>query len=169
MEGSSVLGGVCIAATETHAFLPPGWGLDSRTGTALADGAVSPSGIPQPQLQNVPTKQEIQELVWAPGIGLSALDEANNVWIRSGTKWKILLPDFPIAHIGFDDRYGLLLFQWDERKLYGFRSGKLLPVYTKFFSEFLGTREPERVRYSRNRLAATSSRFSMPTMEKSGN
>lgn len=123
----------------THAFLPPGWGLDSRAGKALSDGDSSPSGIPAPQLQNVPTKQDIQELVWAPGIGLSALDEANNVWIRSGGNWKTLQADFPIAHIGFDDRYGLMLFQWDEQILYGFRSGKLLPVYRKFFSEFLGT------------------------------
>lgn len=122
-----------------HAFLPPGWGLDSRAGTELANGDVRPSGLPPPHLQSVPTKEDIQELVWAPGIGLSALDEANNVWIRSGATWKVLQPDFPIAHIGFDERYGLLLFQWDERTLYSFRSEKLLPIYRKFFSEFLGT------------------------------
>jgi hypothetical protein len=123
----------------SHAFVPPGYGLDSRAGTQLADGVIAPSGVPQPQLQNVPNKKDIQELVWAPGIGLSALDDANNVWIRSSAGWKILERDFPIAHIGFDDRYGLLLYQWDEKILYGFRAGKRSPIYKQFFSEFLGT------------------------------
>jgi Caspase domain len=138
-SGLVVSGDPVEVLPRSHAFLPPGWGLDSRAGTGVADGGVTPSGVTQPQLQSVPTKQDIQELVWAPGIGLSALDEANNVWIRSGATWKILQEHFPIMHIGFDDRYGLLLFQWDERILYGFKSGKMSPVYTKFFSDFLGT------------------------------
>jgi hypothetical protein len=100
---------------------------------------VKDSGIPAPQVQTVPTKENIQELVWAPEIGLAAVDEANNVWIRNGVKWTRFEENFPMARIGFDDRYGLLLSQGDEKTLYGFKSGKLLPVYKNFFSEFLGT------------------------------
>jgi hypothetical protein len=111
-SGLVVSGDAVEVLPRSHAFLPPGWGLDSRAGTQVADRGVTPSGVRQPQLQNVPTKQDIQELVWAPGIGLSALDEANNVWVRSGATWKILQEHFPVMHIGFDDRYGLLLFQW---------------------------------------------------------
>ncbi len=120
-----------------HAFLPPGWGLESREGQQL--GELRRSGATASQLQSVPTRENIQELVWAPGIGLAAVDEANRVWIRNGEKWARFQENLPIVRIGFDENYGLLLYQWDERILYGFRSGKLAPVYRDFFSEFLGT------------------------------
>jgi hypothetical protein len=85
-----------------------------------------------------PSGKDIEELVFAPDIGLVARDDADDVWIRDTKGWRLFQKQFPIVRIGWDRESGLLLYQWDEKTLYCFRDAKLTPVYKKFHSELLG-------------------------------
>jgi hypothetical protein len=98
----------------------------------------TPSGLDRAESLGQPSTKNVEELVFAPGVGLAARDEANDVWIRRGNKWRLIQKEFPIVHIGWDRRAGLLLYQWDEHILYGFQNAQLKPIYRGFHTELLG-------------------------------
>lgn len=118
-------------------FASPGSGLHSHAG-----GADPPPFDPNSSVRIVradrPSGKDIEGLVFAPGIGLVALDEANDIWIREVQAWKPF-QDLSAVRIGWDRQAGLLLYQFDERILYCLHDAKLKPAYRKFHSELLGT------------------------------
>jgi hypothetical protein len=85
-----------------------------------------------------PSVEDIEGLVFAPGVGLVALDEADDIWVRAAKGWKSFHRELPVVRIGWDREAGLLLYQFDERILYSFHEAKLRPTFEKFHSELLG-------------------------------
>jgi hypothetical protein len=120
-----------------QAFVNPYFELHSHSG-GKEPPIASPSGTVQVVRADRPSGNDIQELVFAPDVGLVALDDANNVWIRDAKGWRPFHRELPIMRIGWDRECGLLLFQLDERILYCFRDAQLRPAYENFHSELLG-------------------------------
>jgi len=120
-----------------QAFLTPGYDLYSHAG-GTEPPAMGPNGSVRLVRADRPSGNDIQELVFAPGVGLVALDDANNAWLRQTKGWKPFEKGLEPVRIGWDKGCGLLLYQFDERILYCFRGGQLRPTYQKFHSEFLG-------------------------------
>jgi len=121
-----------------QAFATPSSGLYSHAG-----GVELPPAGPDSTVRIVradqPSGNDIEGLVFAPGVGLVALDDANNVWVRGVKGWRPFHKELPVVRIGWDRESGLLLYQFDERILYSFRDAKLKPSYENFHSELLGT------------------------------
>lgn len=120
-----------------QAFLSPGYELYSHAGSAEPP-VRGPNGSVRLVRVDRPSGNDIQELVFAPGVGLVALDDANKAWVRQAKGWKPFEKGLEPVRIGWDKGCGLLLYQFDERVLYCFRGGQLHPMYQKFHSEFLG-------------------------------
>jgi hypothetical protein len=137
--GSSLIvsGDPVSALPRKQAFTEPYFDLHSRSGGSEPPPGL-PSGIAQARNVGRPSGKDVDELVFAPGIGLVALDENDDVWIRGTHAWRAFQKELPIVRIGWDRDAGLLLYQWDEKILYRVRGGALDPMYTHFFSELLG-------------------------------
>jgi len=120
-----------------RAFANPYGGFYSHSGGSEPP-VPGPSGIIKVKNVGQPSGKDVEELVFAPDIGLVARDDADDVWIRDTKGWRLFQKQFPIVRIGWDRESGLLLYQWDEKTLYCFRDAKLTPVYKKFHSELLG-------------------------------
>ncbi|MGB7283827.1 MAG: hypothetical protein WBE13_16295, partial [Candidatus Acidiferrum sp.] len=120
-----------------QAFASPGYDLYSHSGGSEPP-RTGPSGSVRVLRADRPSGNDVQELVFAPGVGLIALDDANNTWVRATNGWRPFQKGLQAVRIGWDRGCGLLLYQFDERILYCFRNGQLRPAYEKFHSEFLG-------------------------------
>jgi hypothetical protein len=120
-----------------QAFASPGSGLYSHAG-GVDPPPLGPDSAVRIVRADRPSGKDIEGLVFAPGLGLVALDEANDVWIRETQGWKSFQA-LSAVRIGWDPEAGLLLYQFDERILYCFHDATLKPVYKKFHSELLGT------------------------------
>ncbi len=120
-----------------QAFLIPGYDLYSHAGDA-EPSAMGQNGSVRLVRADRPSGNDIQELVFAPGVGLVALDDANNAWVRQAKGWRPFEKGLEPVRIGRDKGCGVLLYQFDERILYCFRGGQLRPTYQEFHSEFLG-------------------------------
>lgn len=126
-----------VVLSRKQAFVNPFADFSSRAG-GTDPPEPSPSGLHPALNMGQPSSKNIEELVFAPGLGLIARDEANDVWVRQGKKWVLFQKEFPIVHIGVDRSAGLLLYQWDEHILYGFQNAQLKPIYKGFHTELLG-------------------------------
>jgi hypothetical protein len=120
-----------------QAFADPSFELYSHSGGSGPPVRLS-SGIANARNVGRPSGKDVEELVFAPGIGLVARDDADDVWIRGTNGWRLFQTDLPIVRIGWDRDTGLLLYQWDEKILYRVRGAALDAIYTKFHSELLG-------------------------------
>jgi hypothetical protein len=127
-----------VILPRAQAFVSPFAGFSSHAGgTTLPP--MSPSGIVRPVRVERPGAANIEELVFAPEIGLVGRDDTNEIWIRTTGKWRRFRKDFPIVRVGLDTKIGLMLYQWDEQILYTLHSAELVPIYRNFHSEFLGS------------------------------
>lgn len=122
-----------------QAFASPGSGLYSRAGGTGPPPPAGPDSGVRIVRADQPSGSDIEGLVFAPGVGLVALDDSNNVWIREAKGWRPFHKELPVVRIGWDRESGLLLYQFDERILYCFRGARLKPRFEKFHSELLGT------------------------------
>jgi hypothetical protein len=121
-----------------QAFASPGNELHSRAGGTEPPPSGRDSAVRIVRADR-PSGNDIEGLVFAPGVGLVALDDANKVWIREAKGWRAFHKELPVVRIGWDPECGLLLYQFDERIVYCFRDARLKPAYEKFHSELLGT------------------------------
>jgi len=120
-----------------QAFASPYSELYSRAGGPEPPPPGPDSGVRIVRAER-PSGNEIEELVFAPGVGLVALDDTNNLWIREPRGWRPFHDELLVVRIGWDRECGLLLYQFDERILYCLRDDILRPTYERFHSELLG-------------------------------
>jgi hypothetical protein len=104
-------------------FKPPYEGLVSRLGTALPVRSSTASHVTSREVATLDSGDILDVAASSDGRNVWLLDDREQVFqVEKGGRLKRINNDLPAESISWDKTLGLMLMQWDEAKLYRYRT-----------------------------------------------